>query len=108
MQTEMIAQRVAAVFRAEQIAAAQFWQNLFAECIEVGRQERRQEVEAIAGAGCEPFFHVIHDLDRGPGESVMTAAMSYSVDQLADRQILASGHVEIDLMAALAAIDAFD
>src|SRR6266568_8289067 len=63
-ESEMIAQRVAGVFRAEQTAPLQLGHYECHKVVEVAGKQRRGEDEAVAGFGFEPGREVISDLCR--------------------------------------------
>src|SRR5579872_1913503 len=67
-QAEMRAEGFALVSFAKQAALAQERDHLGDEEIELMRQHRRHQVEAVGGLGFEPVLHDIGDLFRRPGD----------------------------------------
>jgi hypothetical protein len=76
--TEMVAQRRAAIFLAEQAAALQDRHHRVDENLEPGRQHIRHQVEAVGGASSKPRLDVVGDgLGRtvaSPGKITMASA----------------------------------
>jgi len=64
LESEVIAQRVAFVFRAEQAAPLQLGHYKCHKIVEVAGKQRRGEDEAVAGLGFEPGLEVSSDLCR--------------------------------------------
>src|SRR5262249_15500205 len=68
LEAEVIAQRVASVFRAEYTAPLQLRHHECHEVVEIARKQRRGKNEAVASLSLEPGLAVIGDLRRGANQ----------------------------------------
>jgi hypothetical protein len=64
LESEVMTQRMAFVFRTEQAAPLQLRHHKCHEVIEIARKQRRGENEAVTGLGLKPGLEVIGDLRR--------------------------------------------
>src|SRR6185312_1914897 len=83
-QPEILAQRHALVFAAEQAAPPQLRHHLAAEIVEVAREHRRDDVEAVAGARGKPLLEPVGDLDCGALDDAMRTLADDPLVELAD------------------------
>ena len=102
--SQILAQRRAFIFAAEQATAAQFRQHEIDEIAKADRQMRRHDVKAIGGTACEPVLHLVGDLCRRADDLAVTARAGDPEIKLADRQVLAMSEIEQQALAALAGI----
>ena len=87
-QPEMGAQRFAFVSLAKQAALPQQRNDLRDEEIELVRQHRRHQVEAIGSAGLEPILHDVGDLFRRSCDGEMSARTGKLGEKLPERRLL--------------------
>src|SRR6266404_4428393 len=73
-EAEVLAQGLAFVFAAEEVAALQFGDDLVDEIVEAARDPREHDVEAVAGIAQEPLLHLVGDHLGGADQSEATVA----------------------------------
>src|SRR2546430_9236203 len=99
-EAEVLAQGLAFVFAAEEVAALQFGDDLVDEIVEAAGDIGEHDVERVA---VEPLLHLVGDHFGGAdhGEAAIAAS---DLRQLADSQIVAPGAFDDALAAALAGV----
>src|SRR5215467_6918360 len=87
-EAEVMAQRVASVFRTEYTAPLQLGHHECHEVVEIARKQCRGENEAVAGLGLEPGLAVIGDLRRGADQG---AAWGDAINELLHGKVFVRG-----------------
>src|SRR5450830_1129673 len=82
-QPQMIAQRAALIFGAEQAASLQLRHHQINEIIKSGREVGWHDVETIGSLSMEPFFQCIGNVLRRAADDAVTACTGHHVVKLA-------------------------
>jgi hypothetical protein len=93
-QPEVVAQRAALVFRAEQPTPLQLRHDLVGEFRQPARQPRRHDVETIGAFFFEPLLQLVRNARRRADHLLMAARARDAQIQIADRQVLAPREIE--------------
>src|SRR5271169_949198 len=102
-QPEILAQRLAFVFAAEEVTALELRHHLVDEVVEAARHIGEHDVEPVAGLAVEPLLHLVGSHRRSADER-QPAIAAGDLRQLADRQILAPRALDDSFAAALAGV----
>jgi hypothetical protein len=90
----------------EEAAALEFGYDVVDEVLEAAGKRWGHDVEAVGRSAGEPVFDLVRDLGRCSGDHAMSPATGQTLDQLADRQVLAPCESRDKFVAALVAFGA--
>ena len=104
-QSVMLAQRHPGILGAEQSTALQKRDHPTAKRIQLGRQQRRHDIESVRCAGSEPVFDQIGDLLRSARGDIVSARAGQITKQLPQCRPVPPNQVDDDLSAAARRLD---